>query len=94
MVRSLYCLALAALATAVPAFPQSDGAATAQARIEELEQRIAKLEERLRRIEAEPSATAEPPQPEVVEKEEPTDQSRRRRFPSRNPAAGNRRGAD
>ena len=56
MTRAVCCFALVALATGVPAFSQSDGAATAQARIEELEQRIAKLEERLRRLEGEPSA--------------------------------------
>ena len=73
MTRQLYCLALAALATAVPALSQSDTTGTAQARIEELEQRIAKLEERLRRIEAEPSTAVEAPASEVAEEDESPD---------------------
>ena len=73
MTRLLYSLALAALATAVPAFSQSDGTETSQARIEELEKRIARLEERLRQLEAEPSAAVEEPAPEVTEEERATD---------------------
>ena len=73
MTRPLYWLALVALATAVPAFSQSDGTETAQARIEELEKRIARLEERLRQLEAEPSTAVEEPASEVAEEEGPTD---------------------
>ena len=73
MTRAVCCFALVALATAVPVFSQSDGTGTAQARIEELEQRIAKLEERLRRIEAEPSTAVEAPASEVAEEDESPD---------------------
>ncbi len=73
MTRLLYSLALAALATAVPAFSQSDGTETSQARIEELEKRIARLEERLRQLEAEPSTAVEEPASGVTEEEGPTD---------------------
>ena len=73
MTRLLYSLALAALATAVPAFSQSDGTETSQARIKELGKRIARLEERLRQLEAEPSTAVEEPASGVTEEEGPTD---------------------
>ena len=73
MARPLYSLALAVLATAVPAFSQSDGTEASQARIKELEKRIARLEERLRKLEAEPSTAAEEPASEVTEEEGPAE---------------------